>query len=806
MSRVYCREGREFTVSVSRDDILVQKGRTSAALCAMLAALLVFASAALAQIPGIPSLSPPKVETPPKTDAGETTEQRLARVRKLLDETRERSDQSPPAVPPGILPRETSEWRDAQLKLAVAYDIQLRALDGLQRARATRKDAEARERDWTGFDAPPPYSILRVDELREAADVARDRVSLIEAGIAQLKLDAERAQADLRRAEEDLRRAEENLTSASAPEDNARATWRRDLARLKARAAGAAATAASLLTEFRSDELAARRAELRLLERQIVVASQDAKFAESDLAAARKRLDDKVTELRRELVGVESTAGQRLRERDASKAALTRVQDNPTATEAQRAAADARADAAEAWVGASRDQADALRGMIVLGEEGSALWTARYTALHGSDAEARRIASEKLREFAQRVARWRAYAESLVRESRSRLGEVEARLSEAGPSPDVVRYQQDELAARRAALLGNERLHSALDGASRQLDRWVGDVGAVRAQRDLRTRLVDAWLVLRDTLQRIWNFEIFSVEDTTVSDGQTITISRGVTVGKSVGAFLVFLLGYWAIAAIARRIEKRVVAQGFDAPRVRTTKRWVLALSAFVLAVLTLNLAHIPFTVFAFLGGALAIGVGFGTQTIIKNFISGMLVLMERQVQVGDIVQVDNVTGTVTEVNLRSSTVRGFDGVETIVPNSALLENKVTNWTHSDRKVRRVVKVGVAYGSPVREVGDILLESAKRHGLVLAEPAPLVIFEDFGDNAMVFALYFWVDLGPTVNSQQVMSDLRFMIEKRFGESGIVIAFPQRDVRLDASKPLRVEVVPPAPIPGTGGEK
>ncbi|HEX7273488.1 MAG TPA: mechanosensitive ion channel domain-containing protein, partial [Casimicrobiaceae bacterium] len=161
---------------------------------------------------------------------------------------------------------------------------------------------------------------------------------------------------------------------------------------------------------------------------------------------------------------------------------------------------------------------------------------------------------------------------------------------------------------------------------------------------------------------------------------------------------------------------------------------------------------------------------------------------------------------TVTEVNLRSSTVRGFDGVETIVPNSALLENKVTNWTHSDRKVRRVVKVGVAYGSPVREVGDILLESAKRHGLVLAEPAPLVIFEDFGDNAMVFALYFWVELGPTVNSQQVMSDLRFMIEKRFGESGIVIAFPQRDVRLDASKPLRVEIVPPAPIPGTGGEK
>jgi len=235
---------------------------------------------------------------------------------------------------------------------------------------------------------------------------------------------------------------------------------------------------------------------------------------------------------------------------------------------------------------------------------------------------------------------------------------------------------------------------------------------------------------------------------------------------------------------------------------VRTTKRWILAFSAVLLAVLTLNLAHIPFTVFAFLGGALAIGVGFGMQTIIKNFISGMLVLMERQVQVGDIVEVENITGTVMEVNLRSSTVRGFDGVETIVPNSALIEQKVTNWTRSDRKVRRVLKVGVAYGSPTRQVADILRECAKEHGLVLRDPEPLVILEDFGDNALVFALFIWVELGPNVNSAQVMSDLRFMVDKRFAEAGIVIAFPQRDIRLDAAKPLRVEVVPTA-APGDG---
>jgi small-conductance mechanosensitive channel len=106
-----------------------------------------------------------------------------------------------------------------------------------------------------------------------------------------------------------------------------------------------------------------------------------------------------------------------------------------------------------------------------------------------------------------------------------------------------------------------------------------------------------------------------------------------------------------------------------------------------------------------------------------------------------------------------------------------------------------VVKVGVAYGSPVRQVSDLLLDCAQRHGLVLNEPAPYVLFEDFGDNALVFGLYFWIDLSPNVSGSVVMSDLRFMIEKRFAEAGVEIAFPQRDVHLRMARPLDVRVLP-----------
>jgi len=225
----------------------------------------------------------------------------------------------------------------------------------------------------------------------------------------------------------------------------------------------------------------------------------------------------------------------------------------------------------------------------------------------------------------------------------------------------------------------------------------------------------------------------------------------------------------------------------------KVLRRWITMLSGFLLLVLTLNLARIPLTVFAFMGGALAIGVGFGTQTLLKNLISGVIVLFERKVRVGDIVEVESVQGIVTAVDVRSTTVRQFDGIETMVPNAMLLENKVTNWTGETPTMRRVVKIGVAYGSPTRQVADILKQAADEHGLVIKDPTPFVIFEDFGDNALVFALYFWVDVAKN-SGIQIQSDLRFMLEKRLGEAGIVIAFPQRDVHLDSARPLRVEVV------------
>jgi small-conductance mechanosensitive channel len=214
-----------------------------------------------------------------------------------------------------------------------------------------------------------------------------------------------------------------------------------------------------------------------------------------------------------------------------------------------------------------------------------------------------------------------------------------------------------------------------------------------------------------------------------------------------------------------------------------------------VLAVLllVLRMARIPLTAFAFLGGALAIGVGFGAQNVIKNLISGVIILFERKIRVGDIVSIGGTAGMVLSVDFRATTVRGFDGIDAIVPNSALLENQISNWSGGNPNVRRAIAVGVAYGSDVRKAAQLIDECARAHASVLTVPPPEVLFDDFGSDALALRLLYWIRLGGARSGPTVDSDLRYAIDDALRTAGIAIAFPQRDVHLDVKGPLQVEL-------------
>jgi small-conductance mechanosensitive channel len=261
--------------------------------------------------------------------------------------------------------------------------------------------------------------------------------------------------------------------------------------------------------------------------------------------------------------------------------------------------------------------------------------------------------------------------------------------------------------------------------------------------------------------------------------------------------FALLCAGYILSRAIEFFLARRLAKTSLRADLVIVIKR-ISFYSIFLMVGLTImGVLGIPTTAFAFATGAIAIGIGFGAQNIINNFISGWILIAERPIRVDDIIEIDGFFGVVKNVGTRSTLVQRSDGVHILVPNSKLLENTVINWTLINGLIRSQVRVGVAYGSDPDQVLAILAKCVVDRSEVLAEPKPEFVFEDFGDNALVFDTYFWCDVHGEKTLRAVRSDIRLSIPRAFEQTGIVIAFPQRDIHLYTSKPLDVQVLKPS---------
>jgi small-conductance mechanosensitive channel len=294
-----------------------------------------------------------------------------------------------------------------------------------------------------------------------------------------------------------------------------------------------------------------------------------------------------------------------------------------------------------------------------------------------------------------------------------------------------------------------------------------------------------------ERLVGIWNYPLI-----TMSDGAVIAINQIVLVA------VVVTVGVIASRWLERLVGRRLSKTELQPDAVNALQRVLFYSLVAAIAITALGLLHVPLTAFAFVSGAVAIGVGFGAQNIINNFISGWILMSERPVRIGDFVEVEGSQGTIELIGNRSTRIRRVDGVHMLVPNSAMLERTVINWTLVDKQIRSMLRVGVAYGSPVREVERLIYQAAEDQPQIKAEPAPSVAFDDFGDNALIFDLYFWADVGGEKMLREIRSDLRFRISDLFAEHGITIAFPQRDVHLDNLSPIQIEMIDRTNKPGT----
>jgi potassium efflux system protein len=189
---------------------------------------------------------------------------------------------------------------------------------------------------------------------------------------------------------------------------------------------------------------------------------------------------------------------------------------------------------------------------------------------------------------------------------------------------------------------------------------------------------------------------------------------------------------------------------------------------------------------------ALGVGIGFGLQEIVANFISGIIILFERPIRLGDVVTVDTTVGVVTRIRIRATTIRDFDGKELLVPNKEFISSRLLNWSLSDPINRIILPVGVAYGSDVGLAMHLMQQAAENEPLVLAEPRVTVTFDSFGDNSLLLNLRCFVN--SVDDRLTAKTRLHLAIDKAFREAQISISFPQRDVHLDTNSPLEVHLV------------
>jgi small-conductance mechanosensitive channel len=259
--------------------------------------------------------------------------------------------------------------------------------------------------------------------------------------------------------------------------------------------------------------------------------------------------------------------------------------------------------------------------------------------------------------------------------------------------------------------------------------------------------------------------------------------STELTIGSLVYFILLLFLLFYLTGKIKKWVVYKLLAKSKIELGVRiavgTILRYIVLVVGFIIVLQTIGIDLSAVTVLA---GALGVGIGFGLQNITNNFVSGIIILFERPIKVGDRIEVGDISGDVVNISMRSTTIVTNDNISIIIPNSDFISSKVINWSYTDRNIRFNIPVGVSYNEDPEIIRKILMEVANENKAVLNKPEPDVLFKEYGDSALVFTLRIWTQ--QYINRPDILkSEIYYAVFKKFKEHNIEIPFPQRDIHI-----------------------
>ncbi|MGD9821750.1 MAG: mechanosensitive ion channel domain-containing protein [Aminobacteriaceae bacterium] len=654
-----------------------------------------------------------------------------------------------------------------------AYARYATAIDNLSRAKSEAAEA-AKTEGASLIKDPPPYNLSFYDGIRNQLEGVDQRLKSVLSSIELAEGALKTVPGQIENAEKKVRTIKADLESPEWVGNREKETELKE-----AEAELEVARLSMVVNRMNMDAHLLRRKYLEArkaaLEKDVGLVGENLKFDEEDL-------NQRVESLGKEITAVRESLAKLQAEREKIRTSLVRSQGQLKSAKDDQQKAQATALVAERDADLKRAQAaiEEQEQKVVQLEEGRKIWQTRYRLVSNE------IKSDELWDTRSQVSSRLKDLENMFQVHQRNLASLQADLLAA--QKVLSENEKDKTITQRT-----QRRITSLEKTIQHVNSTVAHAFSLfnsysRLEEEINSRIDAVRIaaqVTRFSKERVMAFLNMSLWS---GEGYNVTVSKLVISLFLFGA--AFFLSGWLTRLVGRTVLRRFKMD--PTAQIATQKiLFYIFMVSFILS--ALDVAGIPLTAFAFLGGALAIGIGFGAQNFFNNLISGFILMFTKPIRMNDTIEIDGLFASVEEIGSRSTHVKTFDNIDVLVPNSYFLNNNIINWTHTDQKIRQRLNVGVAYGSDVRKVEELLYKAAHDHSRILKTPEPFVIFRDFGASSLDFTLFYWIDM-TKASTLKVGSDLRFRIVALFEEHGIVIAFPQLDVHLDAESPLQLTMM------------